>query len=157
MKDLASIDDVPVYIKLGIKVTLFINDAVVATRFNDTLGFLISPKEGGKMILQKDTLLRSAFYVHGQAGVFDEINYEDATFDNQILPCKWYDKQEPFEIEFVVNGNEVGAHKIFDNLVLISNNVQPKEFEFEVIGDVHNFNKKGIYNSLVEASEKGIL
>lgn len=124
---------------------MYINDALVSAKFNDVLGFLLEPLKDGRMILQKEKLLRNAFYVHGQAGVFDEINYTDATFQNQILPCKWYDKQEPFEFEFVVNGDEVGMHKIFNNLVILSNNVQPKELEIEVVGDVYNFNKKGIF------------
>ena len=49
-----------------------------------------------------------------------------------------------FEFEFVVN-DYVGAHKIFNNLVIISNNVQPNELEFEIEGDVFNFNKAGIF------------
>ena len=85
-------------------------------------------------------------YVHGRSGRFDELNYSDANMTNQILPTKWYDKQEPFEFEFVVNG-DVGFHKIFDNLVIISNNVQPKQFEFSIIGDVYDFNKEGIFRS----------
>lgn len=88
----------------------------------------------------------NGFYVHGRSGIFDELNYSDANMTNQILPTKWYDKQEPFEFEFVVNG-DVGFHKIFDNLVIISNNVQPKQFEFSIIGDVYDFNKEGIFRS----------
>ena len=65
---------------------------------------------------------------------------------NQILPTKWYEKQESFEFEFVVNGR-VGLHKIFDNLVIVSNNVQPNEIEFEIEGDVYNFNKAGLFKS----------
>ena len=41
--------------------------------------------------------------------------------------------------------DQVGLHKIFDNLVIISNNVQPKELEFEITGDVYNFNKSNIF------------
>lgn len=91
-------------------------------------------------------LLSNGIYVHGRSGIFDEINYNDNDPENQIKPTNWYDKQEPFEFEFVVN-NLIGAHKIFDNLVIISNNVQPKELEFEIIGDVYDFNKMGIYKS----------
>jgi len=92
--------------------------------------------------------MQNGFYVHGRAGIFDEINYNDYDMKNQILPTRWYDKQEPFEFEFVVN-NIVGAHKIFNDLVIISNNVQPKELEFEIIGDVYDFNKAGIYKAEV--------
>lgn len=91
-------------------------------------------------------LLRNGFYVHGRAGIFDEINYFDEDPNNEILPTKWYDKQEPFKFEFVVN-NPAGLHKIFDNLVIISNNVEPNSLEFEFIGDVYDFNKAGLYKS----------
>lgn len=106
------------------------------------VNYLSNPSE--KESLQIKAFQQNGFYVHGRAGIFDEINYEDASFDNQILPTKWYDKQEPFEFEFVVNG-DVGLHKIFNNLVIISNNVQPDEIEYEIIGDVFDFNKTGIY------------
>ena len=48
-------------------------------------------------------MLGNGFYVHGRAGIFDEIDYEDENLDNQIKPTYWYNKQEPFEFEFVVN------------------------------------------------------
>lgn len=102
--------------------------------------------------LEKDTkvlyekLLRNGFYVHGRAGIFNEINYFDEDPNNEILPTKWYNKQEPFEFEFVVN-TPAGIHKIFDNLVMISNNVEPESLEFEIIGDVYDFNKAGLYKS----------
>lgn len=89
---------------------------------------------------------RNGVYVHGRAGIFDEIDYEDESFNNQILPTYWYETQHPFEFEFVVNG-DTGLHKIFDNLVIISNNVQPEELEFEIIGDVYRFNKSMIYRN----------
>ena len=93
-----------------------------------------------------DEILRNGFYVHGRAGIFDEINYfnEDRSKDDQIMPTVWYDKQEPFEFEFVVN-EPAGIHKIFNNLVIISNNVQPSEIEYEIVGDVYGFNKAGIF------------
>lgn len=93
-----------------------------------------------------EKLLRNGFYVHGRAGIFNEINYFDENPDNEILPTKWYNKQEPFEFEFVVN-TPAGVHKIFDNLVMISNNVEPETLEFEIIGDVYDFNKAGLYKS----------
>ena len=93
-----------------------------------------------------DEILRNGFYVHGRAGIFDEIDYfnEDRSKNDQIMPTVWYDKQEPFEFEFVVT-EPTGLHKIFNNLVLISNNVQPSEIEYEIVGDVYNFNKAGIF------------
>ena len=93
-----------------------------------------------------DEILLNGFYVHGRAGIFDEINYfdENVSKSNQIMPTVWYDKQEPFEFEFVVN-EPAGLHKIFNNLVIISNNVQPSEIEYEIVGDVYGFNKAGIF------------
>ena len=93
-----------------------------------------------------DEILKNGFYVHGRAGIFDEIDYfdENRSKDNQIMPTVWYDKQEPFEFEFVVN-EPAGLHKIFNNLVIISNNVQPSEIEYEIVGDVYGFNKAGIF------------
>lgn len=88
--------------------------------------------------------LYSSIFVHGRANIIDEINYEDDNPDNQILPTKWYNKQEPFEFEFIVNSPK-GIHKIFDNLVIISNNVEPDSLEIEIVGDVYDFDKQGIY------------
>lgn len=93
-----------------------------------------------------DELLRNGFYVHGRAGIFDEIDYfnESRSKEDQIMPTVWYDKQEPFEFEFVVN-EPTGLHKIFNNLVIISNNVAPSEIEYSIVGDVYGFNKAGIF------------
>ena len=105
-----------------------------------------------------DKLLKNGFYVHGRAGIFDEIDYfnENRSKEDQIMPTVWYDKQEPFEFEFVVT-EPTGLHKIFNNLVLISNNVQPSGIEYEIVGDVYNFNKAGIFwkynNSQLNSSE----
>lgn len=90
-------------------------------------------------------LLQNGFFVHGQAGLFDEIDNLDLDQTNNITPTKWYNKQEPFEFEFVVNA-PTGLHKIFDNLVIISNNVEPDSMEIEIVGDVYDFNKEGILN-----------
>ena len=42
--------------------------------------------------------------------------------------------------------------KIFNNLVIISNNVEPNEIEYQIIGDAYDFNKAGIFraNNFVE-------
>lgn len=111
---------------------------------NAVLGLILDDDDRREEI---ESFTTNGFYVHGRAGIFDEINYSDANATNQILPTKWYGKQEPFEFEFVVNGEDVGFHKIFDNLVIVSNNVQPKQFEFSIIGDVYGFNKSGIFRS----------
>ena len=71
---------------------------------------------------------------HGQAGVYD--------LQGEIKPTKWYNKQEPFEIEFIVKDPPI-YQKIFDNLKIISNKSKPKEFEFEVVGEGYDwFNYK---------------
>lgn len=84
-------------------------------------------------------------YLHGRTGVFDEIDYTDNNSTNQLKPTKWYDKQEPFEFEFVVT-QDTGLHKIFDNLILVSNNVQPESIQFSLIGDSYLFNKARLYH-----------
>ena len=145
------IDYVPVYFKINVEVGMDITDDNQNdsnSYFTDTIGIVLEYRDG--IIDDKirkgleNKFLRNGFYVHGKAGIFNELNYNDDDFDNQILPTKWYDRQEPFEFEFVVN-DQVGAHKIFNNLVIISNNVQPNELEFEIEGDVFNFNKAGIF------------
>ena len=106
----------------------------------------INQQTGKSYQSEYDEILLNGFYVHGRAGIFDEINYfdENVSKSNQIMPTTWYDKQEPFEFEFVVN-EPAGLHKIFNNLVIISNNVAPSEIEYEIVGDVYGFNKAGIF------------
>ena len=94
----------------------------------------------------------SKLYLHGRTGVFDKIDYMDDKHNNQLKPTKWYDKQEPFEFEFVVT-QDTGLHKVFDNLILVSNNVQPESIQFELIGDTYLFNKARLYHD----SRKGKL
>jgi hypothetical protein len=120
-----------------------LEDGSALTSYNETLCFVVDHEYDEKAYSE---LLGNGFYVHGRAGIFDEIDYEDNDPDNQIKPTKWYNKQEPFEFEFVVN-EPVGLHKIFDNLVIISNKVEPKSIEFEVIGDVYNFKKAGLFKT----------
>ena len=88
----------------------------------------------------KKALLNQIF-VHGRSLNADEINYFDKDPDNQCLPTKWYDTQHPFEFEIIVNEPK-GLHKIFDNLMIVSNNVEPESFEVEITGDVYGFDKE---------------
>lgn len=139
--------EIPAYFKLHTSVIIILS-GTENPDFDDVIGIVvdnkdIDPEDAQK---QKNAFLRNGFYVHGRAGIFNEIDYEDEDFENQILPTKWYEKQEPFEFEFVVN-DDIGLHKIFDNLVIISNNVQPEEIQYEIIGDVYNFNKSGIFRN----------
>ena len=69
---------------------------------------------------------------HGQAGIYD--------LQGEIKPTKWYNKQEPFEIEFIVKDPPI-YQKIFDNLKIISNKSKPKEFEFEIVGEGYDWYK----------------
>ena len=145
------INYVPIYFKLNVKVGMDItddNNSDSNSYFTDTIGIVLEYGDGiidNKLRSDlENKFLKNGFYVHGKAGIFNELDYNDDKFDNQILPTKWYDRQEPFEFEFVVN-DQLGAHKIFNNLVIISNNVQPNELEFEIEGDVFNFNKAGIF------------
>ena len=142
--------DIPYYYKFDITATPYtdaINDdtdkKIALNALRTTVCVVIDHNYNSDKYLD---LLGNGFYVHGRAGIFDEIDYEDENPDNQIKPTMWYDKQEPFEFEFVVN-SPVGLHKIFDNLVIISNKVQPEEIEFEVIGDVYGFKKSGLFKS----------
>lgn len=82
--------------------------------------------------------LTTDFWKHGQAGIID--------IADKIYPTYWYGKQHPFEFEFVVADNPQ-AHKIFDNLQIISNNAEPESFHYEVVGDSYNFaeDKKNMY------------
>ena len=133
---------IPLYYKIETTVTPIVDDAEM-TSFKEIICVVVDSNYDPEGYAE---LLGNGFYVHGRAGIFDEIDYEDDDPDNQIKPTKWYNKQEPFEFEFVVN-EPVGLHKIFDNLVIISNKVEPKSIEFEVIGDVYNFKKAGLFKT----------
>ena len=82
--------------------------------------------------------LTTDFWKHGQAGIID--------IADKIYPTYWYGKRHPFEFEFVVADNP-SAHKIFDNLQIISNNAEPESFHYEIVGDCYNFakDKKNMY------------
>lgn len=53
---------------------------------------------------------------------------------------KWFNTQHKFEFEFVVS-DPVGVQKVFDNLQIISNNVEPNELEITIIGDDYEFKR----------------
>ena len=149
---------VPLYYKIEIEAQPYTNGIQQAKVINRTIGIVTdydcAVEYADKQLY--DNLLVNGFYVHGRAGIFDEVDYMDENQTDNITPTKWYNKQEPFEFEFVVN-SEVGLHKIFDNLVIISNRVQPKSLEFEITGDVYSlFKKEGVYskNSKKEIAEQ---
>ena len=76
--------------------------------------------------------LTTDFYLHGQAGIFDVV--ED------LYPTYWYNDWHPFEFEFIVN-DKIAQQKIFNNLIIISNNAEPESFHFEIEGDNYEFSK----------------
>lgn len=119
-------------------------------QINQTICFALNPsiaKElaGNNRKLYEKTLV-SKLYTHGFAGNHKELNYLDSNPDNQLKPTYWYDKQEPFEFEFVIN-TPTGIQKIFNNLSIISNNAEPQSLEISLIGDSYDFNKANIYKS----------
>lgn len=114
----------------------------------ETFGLIIEYDNDLKCKEDWQTALLYSIYVHGRSVTADEINYFNYVPkggpDDQILPTKWYDRQEKFEFEFVVNDPK-GLHKIFDNLLIVSNNVEPETLQIEIVGDVYDFNKRKIF------------
>ena len=131
----------PLYYKLNVTIQPEVAGLNSYSLIKKTIGIVVDYNYSEEY----DNLLGNGFYIHGRAGIFDEMNYEDENPDNQIKPTYWYNKQEPFEFEFVVN-EPVGLHKIFDNLVIISNKAKPKSIEIEIVGDVYDFKKSGLLN-----------
>lgn len=82
--------------------------------------------------------LNTDFFLHGQAGIFD--------LSESLYPTHWYGEYHPFEFEFVVN-EKTGIQKIFTNLEIISNKVEPESFHFEIEGDNYEFSsdKRAMY------------
>ena len=135
--------DLPLYYKLDVTIQPEIAGSKATSLIKKTIGVVVNYNYASDEYRE---LLQNGFYVHGRAGIFDEIDYFDDDPDNQIKPTYWYNKQEPFEFEFVVN-EPVGLHKIFDNLVIISNKAEPNSIEIEVIGDVYDFKKSGLLDT----------
>lgn len=82
----------------------------------------------------KDNLTTS-FWKHGQSGIID--------IADTIKPCYWYGKQHPFEFEFVVTDNP-SVHKIFENLVILSDSVCPESFHYQISGDAYDFKEDNV-------------
>ena len=74
--------------------------------------------------------LSTDFWRHGQAGIID--------VSEKLKPTHWYGKQHPFEFEFVVSQNQANQ-KIFDNLIILSNQAEPESFHYEIAGDCYEF------------------
>lgn len=82
--------------------------------------------------------LSTDFWKHGQAGIID--------IKEEVKPTYWYGKQHPFEFEFIVR-DQPDTHKIFDNLIIISNKAEPESFHYEIVGECYEFakDKKNMY------------
>lgn len=85
--------------------------------------------------------IQDEFYSIGGIQSEDETNTKiwKHDFDTSSV-TKWYGKQHLFEYEFVVS-DPIGVQKIFDNLQIVSNNVQPNEMEITIIGDDYEFKR----------------
>lgn len=84
--------------------------------------------------------LDTHLWKHGQAGIYN--------LQGEIKPTKWYNKQEVFELEFIIKDPPI-YQKIFNNLKIISNKSKPKEFEFEIVGEGYDwYNYKDIIQLL---------
>jgi hypothetical protein len=81
---------VPLYYKINVQILPYtINGDGVRTDFTNTfsktIGIVVYHEYAPK---EYDELLVNGFYVHGRAGIFNEIDYDDANRTNQILPTK---------------------------------------------------------------------
>lgn len=131
---------------INIRATLGTEDSGSASTFNKTtlinsgyydftLYFTFSEFFYNKQeteVTKKLPAFLTNFWKHGQAGIIDT--------QEHIKPCYWYNKQHPFEFEFVVKDNSI-KQKIWDNLQIISNKAEPESFHFEINGDSYEFNK----------------
>lgn len=80
--------------------------------------------------LSKLSEITTDFWKHGQGGIID--------IKDTIKPSTWYGKVHPFEFEYVVR-EDLDKQKTFDSLHIISNNVAPESFHYEIIGDDYDF------------------
>lgn len=131
---------------INIRATLGTEDSGSASTFNKTtlinsgyydftLYFTFSEFFYNKQeteVTKKLPAFLTNFWKHGQAGIIDT--------QEHIKPCYWYNKQHPFEFEFVVKDNSI-KQKIWDNLQIISNKAEPESFHFEINGDSYEFSK----------------
>lgn len=98
-----------------------------------TVAFTLSDIVNNPMLTDEDQnwpALSTDFYLHGQAGIFNVAE--------NLYPTYWYGETHPFEFEFVVN-DKIAQQKIFNNLVIVANKVEPESFHFEIEGDNYEF------------------
>ena len=75
---------------------------------------------------------KNYLYKHGFAGTEET--------SGTISPTFWYEKQHPFEYEFVV-ADVPGVQKIFNNLKIVSNLAEPDSIFYEIVGEGFEWNK----------------
>lgn len=76
------------------------------------------------------------FYSLNENAIWDHSDF--ATHNGHV--SSWYENDKGFEFEFVVS-DPIGVNKIYENLQIISNNVQPNEMEISIIGDDYEFKR----------------
>lgn len=81
--------------------------------------------------------INDEFYSLNNNSIWD---HADDVGHNGTYVSSWYGEPHEFEFEFVVS-DPIGVNKIFDNIQIISNNVQPTEMEITVIGDDYEFKR----------------
>lgn len=96
------------------------------------------------------------FFSIGGSNDQDESNTKIWSHEvTKAKPTQWFGEQHCFEFEFVVNEPQ-GVHKIIENLQILSNNVQPEQLTFEIIGDSYQFNKERLVH-LARAEESNFI
>lgn len=105
-----------------------VEEGTLGQVFKDTLTIRLSYLNNIPELQEPHEL--TYFWKHGVAGIIDN--------QTEIKNCVWYNRQYPFELEFIVN-KEGARHKIFDNFQILSNNVPPVEILYDVIGDAYAF------------------
>lgn len=96
----------------------------------DTISFTVAAYKDSNYVTKR-------FIIIGRSKL-KNFNLQIYCHDINSNVCQWYDSQHPFEYEFIVN-QPAGLHKIFNNLMIISNNVEPESLEVEIVGDSYDF------------------
>ena len=132
LKDLLKELEMPVVL-LNIKCQIILSSEIenykdIINNYKDYVTYHSDIFKSTIALMYKDTNLQTEFWSH-----------------NSNKPTNWYGKQHPFEFEFIVRKDDM--HKIFDNLIIISNNAEPESFHYEIIGDSYEFakDKKNMY------------
>jgi hypothetical protein len=74
----------PLYLKLDVSISTMYRGYIPPNPLKKSL--VIISDESNRS--DYDKMLVNGFYVHGRAGIFDEMNYQDDDPENQIQPTK---------------------------------------------------------------------